>query len=64
VVETFNEQKGWGFILADSGESFYLHRSEVEDGRLPIPGRRVAFYRGFREKRPRACYVRMEIDGR
>jgi cold shock CspA family protein len=60
VVDSFNEQRGWGFIQSDGGESFYLHRSEVLDGRLPLAGRRVSFYRGFRENRPRACYVRVE----
>jgi len=60
VVESFGEQRGWGFIKSDGGEPFYLHRSEVEEGRLPLPGRRVSFFRGFRQGRPRACYVRLE----
>lgn len=60
TVESFDERKGWGFIKADNGQDFYLHRSEVEGGRLPLPGRRVSFFRGFRQGRPRACHVRLE----
>jgi len=60
VVETFNEQRGWGFIQSDAGENFYLHRSEVKEGRMPLAGRRVSFYRGFREGRPRACFICVE----
>lgn len=57
VVETFTDAKGWGFLKADDGQSFYLHRSEVEGNRLPLPGLRVMFFSGFRKGRPRACYV-------
>jgi cold shock CspA family protein len=59
VVETFHEENGWGFARGDDGESYYLHRSEVEDGRLPLAGMRVFFYRGFKNGRPRACFVRV-----
>jgi len=56
-VEQFDPGKGWGFLKADDGVSYYLHRSEVLDGRLPLPGSRVSFYGGSRQNRPRACYV-------
>ena len=60
VVDDFNSTKGWGFILGSDGRSFYLHRSEVIDGKLPLKGRRVAFYEGAARGRPRACHI--EVD--
>ena len=56
-VESFNELKSWGFIRGDDGESYHLHRSEIQDGRLPRAGRRVRFFQGHRKGRPRACYI-------
>ena len=44
VVDWFDEPKGYGFVKSDAGETYYMHRSEVLEGRLPIGGRRVSFY--------------------
>lgn len=60
VVETFQEERGWGFIQGDDGQDHYLHRSEVLDGALPLPGSRVRFIVGSKKNRPRACYVTIE----
>ena len=57
VIEDFNEQRGYGFIKTEDGRSHYLHRSEMTDGRLPMPGMEVTFFEGFRQGRTRACYV-------
>lgn len=62
VVEDFNEQRGYGFIKTDDGRSHYLHRTEMTDGRLPMPGMRCTFFEGFRQGRTRACYVTL-ADG-
>jgi cold shock CspA family protein len=59
VVDTFHPETGWGFAAGDDGVSYYLHRSEVLNGRLPLPGQRVRFYGGFKRGRPRACHVRV-----
>jgi len=59
-VDTFSEQKGWGFALSNEGKSYYLHRSEVLGGKLPMAGQRVRFYGGFKNGRLRACYVTIE----
>lgn len=59
-VDSFSTENGWGFIAGDDGQSYYLHRSEVLEGRLPMKGQRVAFYGGFKNRRPRACYVTIE----
>ena len=64
VVESFNPEKGWGFVKGVDGVSYYLHRSEVEDGRLPLPNQQATFFKGFKRDRPRACYVQVgRIDG-
>lgn len=57
IIEDFNEQRGYGFIKTEDGRSHYLHRSEMTDGRLPMPGMVVTFFEGFRQGRTRACYV-------
>lgn len=59
VVESFNPGTGWGFAGDSAGQSYYLHRSEVEGGRLPLPGQQVSFFRGFKRGRPRACHVKV-----
>lgn len=59
-VEDFNPEHGWGFIRSSDGRSHYLHRSEMTDGRLPMPGTEVTFYEGFRKGRTRACYVKIK----
>jgi cold shock CspA family protein len=57
TIEEFNERSGYGFIKTTDGRSHYLHRSEMTDGRLPMPGMEVTFFEGFRQGRTRACYV-------
>jgi len=62
AVEAFNPKTGFGFIVGENGKSYYLHRSEVKDGRLPLPGKQTRFYVGAKQgDRPRACSV--EITG-
>ena len=58
-VEFFNSKKGFGKITALSGEEYFLHRSEVKDGKLPLAGHSVLFFAikvGSQDK-PRACHV-------
>lgn len=57
VVDWFDEPKGYGFIAGECGGTFYLHRSEVRGGRLPIAGRRVSFYV---KGQNRACHITVE----
>lgn len=59
IVEVFDASRGFGFVKAEGGKSFHLHRSEILDGRLPIPTQQVMFYAGRREGRPRACHVKV-----
>ena len=59
VVESFDTQRRYGFIMGSDNTSYHLHESEVIDSRLPMAGRYVVFYPGIREGRPRACHVRV-----
>jgi len=56
-VDWFDATKGYGFIQGVDGLSYYLHRSEVLDGRLPLPGLGVRFYTSSKR---RACFVQVE----
>lgn len=56
-VDTFEPNRGWGFVVGEDGISYYLHRSEVRGGSLPLVGSEVAFFAGSRQGRPKACHV-------
>jgi cold shock CspA family protein len=59
VVDTFDHRTGYGFVNGDDGEVYYLHLSEMREGRLPLRGQRVKFLAGFKAGRPRACHVEL-----
>ena len=58
-VGSMDPHRGFGFLEGEDGETYHLHRCEVVDGRLPLPGQQVLFYPGTRQERPRACHVRV-----
>ena len=58
-VEIFDPHRGFGFVMGEDGESYHLHKSEILDNRLPLPGQLVMFYAGIRQGRPRACHVKV-----
>ena len=59
TVDTFSSTRGYGFIVGDDQVSYYLHRSEVLERKMPLKGHRVLFYAGCRQGKPRACHVRI-----
>lgn len=59
TVDTFDVTRGYGFLRGVDGKSYHLHRSEVTEGKIPIPGQDVMFYGGVRQGRPRACHVKI-----
>lgn len=62
VIETFDEQKGFGFIRTSDQRSHFLHRSEVLGKTMPQVGMKVTFFEGFKRGRSRACYVRIQNE--
>jgi len=58
-VETFDSQRGYGFVTGEDGVSYHLHSSEILEGRIPRPGQNVMFFSGMRQSKPRACHVRI-----
>lgn len=58
-VDVFHPNRGYGFITGDDGVSYYLHRSEVLERRMPLEGHRAVYYAGVRKDKPRACHVRI-----
>lgn len=61
-VETFDSQRGYGFIAGEDGLVYHLHQSEMTEKRIPLSNQAVIFYAGTREKKPRACHVRICWD--
>lgn len=59
TIESFDTHRGYGFIHGEDGQSYHLHRSEVVDNRIPLPGKTVVFYAGVRQGKPRACHVKV-----
>jgi len=64
TVETFDTARGFGFVSGLDGTTYHLHKSEVLDGRMPLPGQPVMFFPGIRQDRPRACHIRVCTHGR
>lgn len=59
IVETFDVRRGYGFVVGDNQQTYYLHRCEVAEGRIPAAGQSVVFYAGMSQGRPRACHVKV-----
>lgn len=60
-VSSFNPERGFGFVEGEDGVTYYLHRSEVMGGRLPLSGLKVTFRVSEQKHRARACYVEVQI---
>lgn len=58
-VESFDHLRGFGFVRGDNQSVYHLHRSEVQDGKIPLVGQSVVFYAGIRQGKPRACHVKV-----
>jgi len=62
-VESFDTERGYGFIEGHDSVSYHLHRSEILNNRVPLPGNKVRFFAGIRQGRPRACHVLILREG-
>jgi len=58
-VETFDAQRGFGFVRGTDGVEYHLHNSEIIDRHLPMIGQTVRFFPGVRQGRPRACHIKV-----
>lgn len=58
-VASFDTRTGWGFVEGEDGVTYYLHRCEVKDNRIPVMGKTCQFVAGSRKGKPRACYVEL-----
>ena len=58
-IKTLVPDRGFGFILGESGTEFFFHRSAVESGDFSQlkPGDRVSFEEELSAKGPRASSV-------
>jgi len=63
IIETFDAERGYGFIVGEDNVTYHLHQSEVLNNRVPLPQQRARFYPGLRQNRPRACHVQVLRDG-
>jgi len=61
MVEMFDSASGYGFVRCE-GEMFFLHKSEIRDGKTPLLQDTVKFYPGVREGKSRACHVTVLRD--
>lgn len=58
TVKFFNSQKGFGFITPDEGgKELFVHANNVEGGRTPSEGQKVAYIKGEGRKGPEATQV-------
>lgn len=57
-VSEFSSVKGHGHVVTREGQTYWLHRSEVQDGILPVPGMTMVFLAGTRQNKSRACHAR------
>ncbi len=59
TVKWFNESKGYGFIVNDAGNDFFVHFSEINgDGfKTLTDGQSVQFVEGMGSKGPQASNV-------
>jgi cold shock CspA family protein len=56
IVDMFDATSGYGFVRCGD-EMFFLHKSEIRDGKVPLIDNQVHFYPGVREGKSRACHA-------
>ena len=57
IVKRFDAKGGWGFVIGDDGEEYFLHRSDIASTTMPVIGGRAIFYPCKRQGKSRACHV-------
>lgn len=59
TVDTFDAPRGYGFLRGSDGRTYYLHRSEVVEGRIPLVGQAVRFFVAEQRDKARACHIKI-----
>lgn len=59
TVKSFDNQRGYGFVVDSENVVHYIHKSEIVDHRIPFPAQTVMFFAGFRDSKSRACHVKV-----
>lgn len=57
-VKWFSQQKGFGFLMAESGEEYFFHISDVYQNKVFDEGTHVTFIVGSNERGSKAIDVR------
>lgn len=60
TVKFFNSGKGFGFIAAEDGKEYFVHKSEVQDGAMLGENDSVTFDVAQGDKGPKATNVKKE----
>jgi len=59
IIKSFDNQRGYGFIIDSFNSDHYVHKSDIIDHRIPVIGQQVMFFPGTRDTKTRACHVRL-----
>ena len=59
-IKFFNEAKGFGFIIGDDGNQYFVHSTGLNEGVSVREGDSVTFEIEQGEKGPKACKVSKE----
>jgi CspA family cold shock protein len=57
-VKWFDDARGFGFVLSESGEELFFHKTGISPEFVPFEGCPVTFDRGEGRKGPKAVNVR------
>ena len=60
TIKFYNESKGFGFITAEDGKEYFVHKTALEEGTSLAEGDSVTFDVEEGDKGPKAVNVKKE----